>query len=125
VIVGRSGNTTKATQYATDADWMNAFGDSRHGREAIAQKFDELSRSTHYKVGVANPDSQKMDVRFVRPNVTVVHSSVEIVGQIDPTIERAMPTRKIHIQYALSKEGGNWLIQSELIMDEEHDQKPT
>jgi hypothetical protein len=80
----------------------------------------KLSRSANYKAGVSTPDSEKLDVRFVRPDVAVVHSYLEIVGQIDPTTEKAMPTRKIHIQYVLSKESSSWLIQAELIMDEEH-----
>ena len=33
---------------------------------------------------------------------------------------KPMPPRKIHHQYVVSKEHGKWLIQSELIMDEEH-----
>ena len=31
-----------------------------------------------------------------------------------------MPTDKVHIQYVLSKEGGKWVIQACLIMDEKH-----
>ena len=53
----------------------------------------------------------------------MVHEYIERVGQIDPTIKKAMPTRKIHVLFVLSKESGQWLIQSQLIMDEEHYQK--
>ena len=70
--------------------------------------------------GKATPSTDKSDVRIVRPDVAVVYEYIERVGQIDPTINKPMPTRKIHVQYVLSKEEGKWLIQSELIMDEEH-----
>jgi uncharacterized protein (TIGR02246 family) len=123
-IDGGSGNLTKARQYASDADWTNAFGRRIHGREAISQWFDSLSRSADYQAGVNPSESRKLDVRFIRPDVAVVHQYVERVGQIDPTINKPMPTRKIHLQYVLSKEDRKWLIQSELIMDEEHYQKP-
>ena len=113
-------NVTNAKEYAADADWTNAFGRRLHGRGAISQWFDVLAHDADYKAGVETLDSHKVDVRFVRPDVAVVHEYTEVVGQIDPTIKKAMPTRRIHFQYVLSKENGKWLIQSELIMDEEH-----
>jgi len=117
---GDNKNATKARQYAVDADWTNSFGERLHGREAVLQKFDELAHSTFYQAGRDAPGSDKVDVRFVRPDVAVVHEYEEVVGQIDPTIGKPMPPRKIDHQYVVSKEDGKWLIQSELIMDEEH-----
>jgi len=113
-------NATKAAQYALDADWTNSFGDRLHGRNALLQKFDQLSRSVFYQAGRDAPGSDQMDVRFIRPDVAVVYEYEEVIDQIDPTNEEAMPTRKIHHQYVVSKEDGKWLIQSELIMNEEH-----
>ena len=52
--------------------------------------------------------------------MAVVYEYEEVIGQIDPAIEKPMPKRKIHHQYVVSKEDGKWLIQSELIMNEEH-----
>ena len=117
---GDDKNATKARQYAVDADWTNSFGERLHGREALLQKFDELAHSAFYQAGRDAPGSDKVDVRFVRPDVAVVYEYEEVVGQIDPTIGKPMPPRKIHHQYVVSKEDGKWLIQSELIMDEEH-----
>jgi uncharacterized protein (TIGR02246 family) len=117
---GDNKNATKARQYALDADWTNSFGERLHGREALLQKFDQLAHSTFYQAGRDAPDSDKVDVRFVRPDVAVVYEYEEVVGQVDPTIRKPMPPRKIHHQYVVSKEDGKWLIQSELIMDEEH-----
>ena len=117
---GDDANATKAMQYAVDADWTNSFGERLHGREALLQKFDQLAHSTFYQAGRDAPGSDKVDVRFVRPDVAVVYEYEEVVGQVDPTIRKPMPPRKIHHQYVVSKEDGKWLIQSELIMDEEH-----
>ena len=123
VIEGADGddrNATKARQYAVDADWTNSFGDRLHGREALLRKFDQLAHSAFYQAGRDAPGSHKVDVRFVRPDVAVIYEYEEVVGQTDPTIGKPMPRRKIHHQYVVSKEDGKWLIQSELIMNEEH-----
>ena len=55
-------------------------------------------------------------MRFVRPDVAVVHTYAERVGQIEKG--KVIPKRKIHSQIVVSKEDGKWLIQSVLIMDE-------
>jgi uncharacterized protein (TIGR02246 family) len=117
---GDDKNATKARQYAVDADWTNSFGERIHGREALLQKFDELAHSDFYQAGRDAPGSDKVDVRFVRPDVAVVYEYEEVIGQTDPTIGKPMQPRRIHHQYVVSKEEGQWLIQSELIMDEEH-----
>jgi uncharacterized protein (TIGR02246 family) len=122
-LIQSIGIDTRAGQFAADADWTNAFGRRLHGRDAISQWFDALAKSDDYEAGADVSASRKMHVRFVRPDVAVVYEYIERVGQIDPTIKKAMPTRKIHIQFVLSKEDGKWLIQTELIMDEEHYQK--
>jgi uncharacterized protein (TIGR02246 family) len=122
-LIQSIGIDAKAGQFATDADWTNAFGRRLHGRDAISQWFDALANSADYEAGADVLASRKMDVRFVRPDVAVVHEYIERVGQMDPTIKKPMPTRKIHIQFVVSKADGKWLIQTELIMDEEHYQK--
>ena len=122
---GDNKNATKASQYAVDADWTNSFGDRIHGREALVKKFDQLAHSVFYQAGRDAPGSDKVEVRFVRPDVAVVYEYEEVIGQTDPTIGKPMPTRKIHHQYVASKEEGKWLIQSELIMTEEHFAKKT
>jgi uncharacterized protein (TIGR02246 family) len=117
---GDDKNATKARQYAVDADWTNSFGDRLHGRDALLKKFGQLAHSPFYQAGRDAPGSDKVDVRFVRPDVAVVYEYEEVVGQTDPTIGKPMPVRRIHHQYVVSKEDGRWLIQSELIMTEEH-----
>ena len=53
--------------------------------------------------------------------MAVVYEYEEVVGQVDPDDQEAdAAAQKIHHQYVVSKEDGKWLIQSELIMDEEH-----
>ncbi len=107
-----------AEVFAADVDWTNAWGRHLHGREELSQFWERGRHDQNYLAGKVTPESVKTDVRFVRPDVAVVHSYVERVGQLDPATGKAMPTRKVHSQIVVSKEDGKWLIQSELIMDE-------
>lgn len=109
-------NAELASQdYADDADWTNAFGRSRKGKAEI-QKF---------LVGVfARPEMRSrrttpstVSIRFPRPDVAVVSSTRETVGQ--KTVGgQEYPTRKTHDLRVFVREGDRWAIVSHLIMDE-------
>ena len=107
-----------AEVFAADIDWTNAWGRRLHGREELSRFWEQARHDQNYLAGKITPESVKTDVRFVRPDVAVVHTYVERTGQIDSTTGKVIPTRKVHSQIVVSKEDGKWLIQSELIMDE-------
>jgi uncharacterized protein (TIGR02246 family) len=107
-----------ADVFAADIDWTNAWGRRLHGLEELSRFWEQARHDQNYLAGKITPESVKTDVRFVRPDVAVVHSYNERVGQIDSTTGKVIPTRKVHLQIVVSKEDGKWLIQSELIMDE-------
>jgi len=104
--------------FAADIDWTNAWGRRLHGLEELSRFWEDARHDQNYLAGKITPESEKIDVRFVRPDVAVVHRYAERVGQIDSTTGKVMPTRRTHEQIVVSKEDGKWLIQSELIMDE-------
>jgi uncharacterized protein (TIGR02246 family) len=116
VLVQGVGNLAEV--FAADVDWTNAWGRRLHGREELSQFWERGRHDQNYLASKVTPESVKTDVRFVSPDVAVVHSYVERVGQLDPATGKAMLTRKVHSQIVVSKEDGKWLIQSELIMDE-------
>ena len=116
VLVQGVGNL--ADVFAADVDWTNAFGRRLHGREELSQFWEQRRHDQNYLAGKMTPGSERIDVRFVRPDVAVVHRYAEVVGQIDSTTGKVMPTRRNHCQIVASKEDGKWVIQSELIMDE-------
>jgi hypothetical protein len=86
------------------------------GLEELSRFWEQARHNQDYLAGKVTPESVKTDVRFVRPDVAVVHSYAERVGQIAQG--KVIPTRKVHSQIVVSKEDGKWLIQSVLIMDE-------
>ena len=113
VLVQGAGNLAEV--FAADIDWTNAWGRRLHGLEELS-RFWEQARHDQHITGKITPESVKTDVRFVRPDVAVVHIYGERTGQIEQG--KVIPTRKVHSQYVVSKEDGKWLIQSVLIMDE-------
>ena len=105
-----------ADVFAADVDWTNAWGRRLHGLDELSRFWEQTRHNQDYLAGEVTPESEKTDVRFVRPDVVVVHSYRERVGQIEQG--KVIPTRKVHQQIVVSKKDGKWLIQSELIMDE-------
>ena len=116
ILVLGVGNLADA--YAADVDWTNAWGRRLHGREELSQFWEQARHDQNYLAGKITPGSERIDVRFVSPDVAVIHTYAARTGQTDSTTGKVIPTRKVHSQIVVSKEDGKWLIQSELIMDE-------
>jgi uncharacterized protein (TIGR02246 family) len=109
-------DATLATQdYATDADWTNAFGESAKGRVGIHQYLANLYTKPGIRSRKSTPSTSS--VRFVQSNVAAVSSYRETVGQRSAS-GAAYPTRKTHDLRIVVREKGHWLIVSHLIMDE-------
>jgi hypothetical protein len=60
----------------------------------------------------------RISIRYVRPDVAVVWSYYETVGQSSLSGKNKYPPRKTHSLRVLTKEKGRWWIVSQLIMDE-------
>ena len=105
--------------YADDADWTNAFGVRQHGRSNIRTYLSNLFARPEFR-SRSQSGPAELSVRFVRPDVAVAHRFTEVVGQRGSNGEK-LPPRKIHRLIVLTKDAGNWLILSELVMDERQD----
>lgn len=101
--------------FAEDADWINAFGVKKKGREELKAFLDwvfSLPNATERK------DSEEITlVRFIRPDVALVYSDFQVEQQRYVTGEE-MPDRNGHTIRVLTKEEGLWQIVSMMIMDE-------
>lgn len=104
------------TIYAPDAVWINAFGRRRAGPDSIEVFLVSLYADSGYSasrlVRQAVPE-----VRFIRPDVAVVHEYHEREGQ-RLTDGSMIPIRRVHTTFVLSKESGRWLVQYLFIGDE-------
>lgn len=106
--------------YTEDAQWMNAFGRRKNGRVEIEEFLVWLfSHPGEQNTKTTNlPDSSRQfSIRFIRPDVAIIHDYREVIGQLSDS-GREMPKRKIHVTKIVTKESGKWLIANSVIMDE-------
>jgi len=112
----RDRDAHRATEgYAEDADWINAFGVRRKGKAQIEQWMSRLFADPGYQA--ARITGAPHEIRLVGPDVAVIHSYSEVVGQRTRSGQE-MPKRRVHHFRVMAKEGDHWLIVSHIIMDE-------
>ena len=102
--------------YAEDADWTNAFGTTRSGRDAIVAYLTGLFADAHFGAGrFAGPP--QVSIRPVTNDVVVAKTYVEIAGQ-QTADGRELLNRRNHSLKVLARQpDGRWLIVSEIYMD--------
>ena len=105
-----------AALYAEDANWINAFGDKRKGRQEIEAFLTRLfahpgERDTKSTM-VGAPT-----LLLVRPDVAVVQWLILGEGQRDDA-DKVLPNRKTHHSLVLAKEQDRWVIKNHVIMDQ-------
>lgn len=103
-----------AQDYTDDADWTNAFGMKKKGRAEIQQFLSEVFSLPFVTAGQSRTVEQS--VRVVKPDIALVITRVERVGQRTPSGDE-LPTRQTTHLRVLLKLGGEWKIASHLISD--------
>lgn len=111
----------EGTIYAPDAVWINAFGRRRVGPDSIEAFLGRLYADSGYAASRL-VRQQVPEVRFIRPDVAVVHEYHEREGQrlADGSV---IPIRRVHTTFVLSKESGRWLVRYQFIGDEREQPK--
>lgn len=107
-----------ASLYTEDAEWLNAFGDWRQGRDEILAEMEHLFSSPDFTAGrpVGPPTGS---VRLLRPEVAVAWTYQEIEGQRMIGSGAEVGTRRNHSMLVLTREGDQWLIAAQMFMDEQ------
>jgi len=101
-----------ATQdYSDDADWTNAFGMKKKGRIEIERFLNEVFSLSF----VTQSKTVEQSVRFIKPDVALVTTRVERLGQ-RATGEELEPRYTSHLRVFV-KSRGSWKITSHLISD--------
>lgn len=103
-----------AQDYSDDADWTNAFGMKKKGRIEIEKFLAEVFTLTFVMAGQSRVVEQS--VRLIKPDVALVITRVERVGQRTPSAEEMATRRTSHLR-VLVKSGDRWKIISHLISD--------
>jgi uncharacterized protein (TIGR02246 family) len=97
-----------AALYAEDADFVNVLGVWLQGRAAIREHHAAIHAS---RMKTSRLTALETEVRFLRPDVALVHVHWELTGQIGPD-GAALPTRQGILSHVVAKTGGKWLITS-------------
>lgn len=103
-----------AKDYSADADWTNAFGMKNKGRAEIENFLTEVF-SLPFVMG-AQSRTVDQSIRTIRPDVALVITRVERVGQRTPTGTELGTRQTSHLRVLL-KVGSEWKIISHLISD--------
>lgn len=104
-----------ADLYAEDAEWTNAFGTSRHGRDAIIAYLEVLFADPNFNAGrlLGRPTAT---IRFVGSGVAIAKTYAEREGQraVDG---QELPVRRNFSIKVLEQQSDGWRIVSDLYMD--------
>lgn len=103
-----------ARDYAPDAPWTNAFGMTRRGRAEIEATLREVFALPFVTAGESRPTTQ--EIHWLRPDVALVVTTVERVGQQAPD-GTPLGTRQTTHHRVLVRDGDGWRIASHLISD--------
>src|SRR3990170_1855449 len=103
-----------AQDYSDDAHWVNAFGMRRTGRRAIEQTLAQVFSLPFVAVGESRTIGH--EVRFLRPDIAVVSTTVERRGQLTPDGKQLGVRQTSHLR-VLQRRRGRWFIVSHLISD--------
>jgi uncharacterized protein (TIGR02246 family) len=110
-----------AQDYSDDAEWTNAFGMKRKGRAEIEKFLAEVFSLPF--VMAAESKVVEQSVRFIKPDVALVITRVERVGQRTPSGETLGTRQTSHLR-VLMKSAGSWQIVSHLISDARNPERP-
>ena len=99
--------------YASNADWTNAFGDRFQSRDDL-QKGLEFIFSLDFVMAGTSGKNEFEDVTFLAGDIALLRSKLVRKGQ--KTAEgKLMPDRHVHHLRVLKKSEGQWKIVSHLI----------
>jgi uncharacterized protein (TIGR02246 family) len=95
----------RAAEFTPDADFVNVYGMWRKGSAEIEARQGERMQTVLKEAKMSLLD---LRVRFVRPDVAVVHQTHEMSGMLSPDGQRMPPHRERSIRVVV-KERGTWL----------------
>jgi uncharacterized protein (TIGR02246 family) len=110
-----------ADVYSDDADWVNAFGSVKHGRQEIITYLRGLFADANFNAGTLKAPPQS-SIRVLTNEVVLVSTHLLIKGQklLDGGV---IDERDNHSLHVLQRQGdGTWPVVSEMYMDANRDQ---
>ena len=97
-----------AAVFAVDADFVDVFGTLLRGRREIHEQQGQRHTARFSKSTVRTLD---LSIRFIRPDVAIVHHWWEMIGDAGPDGKGA-PPRKGIFSFVVSGQGDHWEFQA-------------
>src|SRR5713226_4036707 len=95
-----------AAEFTPDADFVNVYGMWRKGPAEIEARQKERMETVLKDAKITLLD---LRIRFIRPDVAIVHELHEMSGMLNDDGEKMPPHQELGIR-VLVKEQGKWLI---------------
>ncbi len=103
------------TVYSVDADWVNAFGTVKRGRDAIVEYLTGLFADANFNRGeLAGPPETAFKV--LTPDVVLVSAHLKVKGQ-GLVGGGTMDRDNFSLRALQRQDDGSWLIVSEMFQD--------
>ena len=96
----------QAASFTADADFVNVYGMWRKGRAEIEARQKERMETALKEAKITLID---LRVRFIKPDVAILHETHEMSGMLTPDGEKMPPHKELSIR-VLVKQQGKWLI---------------
>ena len=110
-----------ADVYTDDADWVNAFGSVKHGRQEIITYLRGLFADANFNAGTLKAAPQS-SIRVLTNEVVLVSVHLLIEGQrlLDGGVIDERDNHSLHVLQC--QNDGTWPVVSEMYMDANRDQ---
>jgi uncharacterized protein (TIGR02246 family) len=110
-----------ADLYTDDADWVNAFGSVKHGRQEIITYLRGLFADANFNAGTLKAAPQS-SIRVLTNEVVLVSVHLLIEGQklLDGGVIDERDNHSLHV--LRRQNDGTWSVVSEMYMDANRDQ---
>jgi uncharacterized protein (TIGR02246 family) len=107
--------------YTDDADWVNAFGSVKHGRQEIITYLRGLFADANFNAGTLKAAPQS-SIRVLTNEVVLVSVHLLIEGQrlLDGGVIDERDNHSLHVLQC--QNDGTWPVVSEMYMDANRDQ---
>jgi uncharacterized protein (TIGR02246 family) len=107
--------------YSDDADWVNAFGSVKQGRQEILTYLRGLFADANFTAGTLKAPPQS-SIRVLTDDVVIVSTHLLIEGQklLDGGVIDERDNHSLHVLQRQSD--GTWPVVSEIYMDANRDQ---
>ena len=108
-----------AGAFAKNFEWTNEVGLRFSDKAKLKHFLIQLFRQPEFLAGKPGP-LVIHSIRLAGLGVAVVSSSEETDGQVDPTTAKAVPALHTNELTVMQRQGGRWVIVSDLTSDESH-----